>query len=262
MSRVYDVFLPVRAWLHDEGESPMTPDYIDDILARTAVSQAAGRVAEPLEVAPHANDRHHPDRAAHRVAGAHRCHHHGPRRSAWRPHRRATGWSRHPHRAIPASSAVPSPTAASSQSLDGRLPPLHGPAANGLIAFTRHRGRLNGPARARTGSCAAAQDCQTTSAQRWTVATCASASWAAATSTMVSAPGSAGGVSHLKDGSRASSFAVAAVACSWRQPTLEHEVQPDQVHPHRLGRLTPFDAGVLDHVGIGRQAMTDRRVAG
>ena len=39
MSRVYDVFLSVRAWLHDEGESPMTPDYINDILARTAVSK-------------------------------------------------------------------------------------------------------------------------------------------------------------------------------------------------------------------------------
>ena len=39
MSRVYDVFLTVRAWLHDEGESPMTPDYINDILARTAVSK-------------------------------------------------------------------------------------------------------------------------------------------------------------------------------------------------------------------------------
>ena len=39
MSRVYDVLLLVRAWLHDEGESPMTPDYIDDILARTALSK-------------------------------------------------------------------------------------------------------------------------------------------------------------------------------------------------------------------------------
>ena len=36
MNRVHDVVLSVRAWLFDEGESPMTPDYIDDILARTA----------------------------------------------------------------------------------------------------------------------------------------------------------------------------------------------------------------------------------
>jgi len=138
MSRVFDVFLSVRAWLHDEGESPMTPDYINDILARTAASKqrpawqspwrwllmqtsdtirTVPRIAWPVLIAVIL--------AAFVFAVA-----------AVPGTPAVPGPSPSPSPA-PAPSAVRSPTAtASAQSLDGRLPPLHGPAANGLIAFT------------------------------------------------------------------------------------------------------------------------------
>ena len=123
----------------------MTPGYIDDILARTAVSKqrpawqspwrwllmrttdtirTVPRIAWPVLI------------VAALVFGV-----------AASPPTHTVLPSPSPSQSpAPAPSAVGSPTAtASSQSLDGRLPPLHGPAANGLIAFASAFSREDGP---------------------------------------------------------------------------------------------------------------------